>query len=141
MVSNKSSGDITGYISTSTGYYTVNWWDGTKTTYSSGANFAKTAIGGNQSITIYPSSSNGSLDGYFYNVDVSNNNLISVRPFYSRFIESPAIPGYSQYFYNSYYSRGYTWIPGIPGVKYHLYVSSNLLDSSSLNQIYTDLLN
>ena len=143
MVSNKSSGDITGYISTSTGYYTVNWWDGTKTTYSSGANFAKTAIGGNQSITIYPSSSNGSLDGYFYNIDVSNNNLISVKPFYSRFTEAPATPGYSQYGYVGYpyyYSRWF-WVPGIPGVKYHLDVSSNLLDSSSLNQIYTDLLN
>ena len=143
MTSTKSSGNITGYISTSTGYYTVNYWDGTKTTYVSGANFAKAAIGGNQSITIYPSSSNGSLDGYFYNVDVSNNNLTSVRPFYSRFIVGPATPGYSQYGYVSYpyyYSR-WTYIPGIPGVEYHLDVSSNLLDSSSLNQIYTDLLN
>ena len=145
MTSTKSSGDITGYVSTSSGYYTVNWWDGTKTTYSSGANFAKAAIGGSQTITIYPSSSNGSLDGYFYNVDVSNNNLTSVRPFYSRFIVGPATPGYSQYgyFYSSYYYRGwrYNWIPGIPGAEYHLNISSNSLDSSALNQIYTDLLN
>jgi hypothetical protein len=145
MTSTKSSGDITGSVSTSTGYYTVNWWDGTKTTYASGASFAKAAIGGNQSITIYPSSSNGSLDGYFYNIDVSNNNLISVRPFYSRFIESAGTPGYSQYgyYYYSYYSRGWrwNWIPGIPGVEYHLNISSNSLDSSALNQVYTDLLN
>jgi hypothetical protein len=145
MTSTKSSGDITGSVSTSTGYYTVNWWDGTKTTYASGASFAKAAIGGNQSITIYPSSSNGSLDGYFYNIDVSNNNLTSVRPFYSRFIVGPGTAGYSQYgyFYYSYYSRGWrwNWIPGIPGVEYHLNISSNSLDSSALNQVYTDLLN
>jgi hypothetical protein len=143
MISNKSSGDITGSISTSTGYYTVNWWDGTKTTYASGASFAKAAIGGNQSITIYPSSSNGSLDGYFYNIDVSNNNLTSVRPFYSRFIVGPGTAGYSQYGYVGYpyyYSR-WTYIPGIPGVEYQLNISYNSLDSSALNQVYTDLLN
>jgi hypothetical protein len=143
MVSTKSSGNITGNITTSSGYYTVNWWDGTKSTYVSGTNFSKASIGGNQSITIYPSTSNGSLDGYFYNVDVSNNNLTSVRPFYSRFIVGPATAGYSQYGYVGYpyyYSR-WTYIPGIPGVEYRLDVSSNLLDSSSLNQIYTDLLN
>jgi hypothetical protein len=143
MTSTKSSGDITGSVSTSTGYYTVNWWDGTKTTYASGASFAKAAIGGNQSITIYPSSSNGSLDGYFYNVDVSNNNLTSVRPFYSRFIVGPATPGYSQYGYVGYpyyYSR-WNWIPGIPGAEYQLNISYNSLDSSALNQVYTDLLN
>jgi len=143
MVSNKSSGNITGNITTSSGYYTVNWWDGTKTTYSSGANFAKTAIGGNQSITIYPSSSNGSLDGYFYNVDVSDNNLTSVRPLYSRFVVGLAIPGYSTYGYVGYpyYYSIWFWVPGIPGATYHLNVSSNSLDSSALNQIYTDLLN
>jgi len=145
MVSTKSSGDITGYVSTSSGYYTVNWWDGTKTTYVSGINFAKTSIGGNQNITIYPSTSDGSLGGYFYNVNVSNNNLTSVRFFYSRFIIIPGRAGYSQYgyFYNSYYSRGWrwNWIPPIPDTIYSLDVSLNLLDSSSLDQIYTDLLN
>ncbi len=145
LTSTKSSGDITGSISTSTGYYTVNYWDGTKITYSSGSNFAKAAIGGNQSLTIFPSLSNGTLSGSFLNVDLSNNNIISIRPFYSRFIVSAGTPGYSQYgyFYYSYYYRGWrwNWIPGVPSTAYHLDVSSNSLDSSSLNQIYTDLLN
>jgi hypothetical protein len=85
------------------------------------------------------------LSGYFLNVNLSNNNLISVRPFHSRFIESAGTPGYSQYgyFYSSYYYKGWrwNWIPGIPAVVYRLDVSSNSLDSSALNQIYTDLLN
>lgn len=150
MTSTKSGGDITGYVSTSSGYYTVNWWDGTKTTYSSGANFAKAAIGGNQSITIYPSLSNGSLDGYFYNVDVSNNNLTSVRAFYSRFITSAGFqsPGFStpyQYWYTP--TAGWRWRstyvagPYIPGSNYNLNIGYNNLDSSALNQVYTDLLN
>jgi hypothetical protein len=148
MTSTKSSGDITGYISTSTGYYTVNWWDGTKTTYPSDSNFAKAAIGGNQIITIYPSSSNGSLDGYFYNVNVSNNNLTSVRPFYSRFTISPGINAT----FTSWRTRwsnsaggyvGYTYTGNIytPGTPYNLDISSNSLDASALNQIYNDLLN
>jgi hypothetical protein len=142
MTSTKSSGDITGYVSTSSGYYTVNWWDGTKTTYVSGANFAKAAIGGNQSITIYPSSSNGSLDGYFYNTDVSNNNLTSVRPFYSKFLTSPSVApqGYTYY----YTASSFWWrqtVVGSPEIKYSLNISSNNLSSSDLNQLYTDLLN
>ena len=150
MISTKSSGDITGYVSTSSGYYTVNWWDGTKNTYVSGANFAKAAIGGNQSITIYPSLSNGSLDGYFYNVDVSNNNLTSVRALYSRFTTSPGsnLPGYFTYYryyvttYYYYYKQGF-YNPGayVPGTSYNLSVSSNSLDSAALDQIYSDLLN
>ena len=55
MTSTKSSGDITGIITTTTGFYTVNWWDGTKTTYLSGDSFSKAAVGGAQTITIYPS--------------------------------------------------------------------------------------
>jgi hypothetical protein len=140
MISTKSSGDITGYISTNSGYYTVNWWDGTKNTYVSGANFAKASVGGNQSITIYPSTSNGSLDGYFYDVDVSSNNLTSVRAFYSKFIVLAGTTGSWQYYYYSYYNR-YRWVPGIPGVTYNLNISSNSLNSSALNQIYADLLN
>ena len=148
MTSTKSSGDITGIITTTTGYYTVNWWDGTKTTYVSGTNFAKTAVGGNQSITIYPSSSNGSLDGYFYNVNLSNNNLISVRPFYSRFTGTPSntVPGFwtpYQYWWTGNWKWRSTYVPPVytPGTQYQFDVSSNLLDSSSLNQIYSDLLN
>lgn len=148
MTSTKSSGDITGYISTSTGYYTVNWWDGTKTTYVSGANFAKAAIGGNQSITIYPSLSNGSLDGYFYNVNISNNNLTSIRPFYSRFTVTPSntVPGFwtpYQYWWTGNWKWRSTYVSPVytPGTQYKFDVSSNLLDSSSLNQIYSDLLN
>jgi hypothetical protein len=147
MTSTKSSGDITGYVSTSSGYYTVNWWDGTKTTYASGATFAKASIGGNQSITIYPSSSNGSLDGYFYNVNVSNNNLTSVRPFYSNFISSPGInatfTSWRTRYSNGVGYVGYTYTGNIytPGTPYNLDISSNSLDTSALNQIYTDLLN
>jgi hypothetical protein len=150
MISTKSSGDITGYISTNSGYYTVNWWDGTKTTYVSGANFAKASVGGNQSITIYPSTSNGSLDGYFYNVDVSNNNLTSVRALYSRFTTSPGTqgPGYNNWFNYFYTPTGgwrwnYSYVPGpyIPGSNYNLNIGYNSLDSSALNQVYTDLLN
>jgi hypothetical protein len=92
---------------------------------------------------------NADLSGYFYNVDVSNNSLTLVRPFYSRFIASLGyqMPGSyrSVYFYSSYWSRGYrsVYYPGayVAGSPYHLDISSNLLDSSSLNQIYTDLLN
>ena len=149
MISTKSSGNITGNITTSSGYYTINWYDGTKITYATGDNFSKAAVGGNQHITIYPSLVNGTLSGFFENVNISNNSLISIRPFYSRFISSAGynLPGYwtSTYFYSSYYSRGSrpTYRPGVyvPGTPYHLDVSSNLLDSSSLNQIYTDLLN
>lgn len=143
MISTKSSGDITGYVSTNSGYYTVSWWDGTKTTYVSGASFAKSAIGGSQIITIYPSTSAGSLSGYFYNVDISDNNLTSVRAFYSKFTMSAGTAGYwgSRYFGYPYYYSRYTWIPGIPGVEYHLNISSNSLDSSALNQLYSDLLN
>jgi hypothetical protein len=71
MTSTKSSGDIIGRVSTSTGYYTVNWWDGTKTTYPSDSNFAKAAIGGNQSITIYPSQPTSLLLNF-----TGNNNSI-----------------------------------------------------------------
>jgi len=92
---------------------------------------------------------NANLSGYFLNVDISNNNLTSVRPLYSRFTSSIGynMPGYTRtwYFYNSYYSRGYnsSYAAGayVPGSPYHLDVSSNILDASALNQIYTDLLN
>jgi hypothetical protein len=148
IVSTKSSENITGNITTSSGYYTVNWYDGTKTTYVSGANFNKTAVGGNQYITIYPSTSNGSLDGYFYNVNVSNNNLISIRPFYSRFTGTPSntVPGFwtpYQYWWTGNWKWRSTYVPPVytPGTQYQFDVSSNLLDSSSLNQIYSDLLN
>lgn len=154
MISTKSSGDITGYVSTNSGYYTVNWWDGTRTIYSGGSNFSKAAIGGNQSITIYPSSADGTLSGVFQEAVISNNNLTSVRPFHSKFTTSPGGPGPSVWsrtntvYYNSYYGGGWnryygTYVPGayVPGPPYHLDVSSNNLDSSALNQIYSDLLN
>lgn len=149
MTSTKSSGDISGYVSTDSGYYTVNWWDGTKTTYSSGTNFAKAAIAGSKLITIFPSTSNGTLSGLFYNVDVSNNNLTSVRAFYSRFITSAGYqgPGFStpyQYWYTP--TGGWRWrstyVPGayVPGSMYSLNIAYNNLDSTALNQLYTDLL-
>jgi hypothetical protein len=154
MTSTKSSGNITGNITTSSGYYTVNWYDGTKTTYSRGSSFSKVAIGGNQFITIYPSASNGSLySGYFLNVNLSNNNLTSIRPFYSRFTGTPGYnqPGYFTYYryypsppnWSNYWYRQGQYINGayVPGTPYQFDVSSNLLDSSSLNQIYNDLLN
>jgi len=153
MISTKSSGDITGYVSTSSGYYTVNYWDGTKITYSSGSNFAKAVIGGNQSLTIFPSLSNGTLSGSFLSVNLSNNSLTSVRALYSRFTATPGsnLPGYFTYYryypnppYWSYYwYRQGQYINGayVPGTPYNLDVSSNNLDSSALNQIYADLLN
>lgn len=149
MISTKSSGSITGFAGSSSGYYTVNWWDGTSTTYSSDQNFSKSAVGGSQYITIYPSLSNGTLSGYFYNVDLSNNSLTSVRVPYSRFITAAGtnLPGFSSwvYFYYSYYSRGYrwTWVPGqyVAGSPYHVDLSYNNLDATNLNQFYTDLLN
>jgi hypothetical protein len=149
MTSTKSNGDITGYVSTDTGYYTVNWWDGTKTTYSSDVNFTKTAVSGSKDITIYPSTSSGVLSGNFSSVIISNNNLTSVRAFYSKFIQIPGVqyPGYNNtwyYWYNYPYTgwnRTY-YVPGayIPGAKYLLDVSANNLDSSALNQLYSDLL-
>jgi hypothetical protein len=80
ITSTKSSGDISGHVTTSTGYYTVNWWDGTRTTYTSGDIFAKAAIGGSQPITIYPSAVNSLLlnfngsfsDSSSYNHTVTN---------------------------------------------------------------------
>jgi hypothetical protein len=158
MTSTKSSGDITGYITTTTGFYTVNWWDGTKTTYLSGDSFSKSAVGGSQTITIYPSLSDGTLSGSFANADVSNNNLTSVRPFFSSFTHSPGGIGPPSFpwirtrtspYYYSYYSQsrnryyGYTgYAPGqfIAGTNYNLNIGYNNLDSSALNQFYTDLL-
>lgn len=147
MTSTKSSGDITGYVATSAGYYTVNWWDGTKTTYTSGSNFAKTAVGGSQIITIYPSLANSTMSGHFLDVNVPNNNLTSVRPFHSRFTQNSAgVPGYYNYVYywaNYPYTgwfRNY-WVPAVPGTMCQLDLTSNSLDTSALNQLYADLLN
>lgn len=145
MTSTKSSGDITGYITTTSGYYTVNWWDGTKTTYESAANFGKAAIGGSQIITIYPSSSNGNLSGYFIDVNLSDNSLTSVRPLYTRFMQSAGIPAYWNYVYywaNYPYTGWFRqyWIPAVSGTMYQIDVTSNNLDASALNQLYSDLL-
>ena len=147
MTSTKSSGDITGYVATSTGYYTVNWWDGTKTTYTSGSNFSKTAAGGSQTITIYPSLANSSISGHFLDVNVSNNDLTSVRPLHSRFTQhSAGVPGYYNYVYywaNYPYTGWFRqyWIPAVSGIMYQLDVTSNSLNSSALDQLYADLLN
>lgn len=149
MVSSKSSGDIIGSVSTSSGYYTINWWDGTKTTYSSGDNFAKATTSGDKYITIYPSTSGGSLSGYFYSVDISNNELTSVRAFYSKFITAAGIqyPGsnYTYYYWLSYPNFGYNrtiYVPGpyVPGDIYNFNISSNSLTNTALNQLYMDLL-
>lgn len=143
MTSTKSTGDISGYVTTSSGYYTVNWWDGTKTTYVSGANFSRAAIGGNQTITIYPSASNGSLDGFFYNVNIANNSLSLIRAFYSRFVGFPGTPAQGYYYWYNYPYTGW-WrqtIASSPGGTYSLDISYNNLSSSDLNQLYTDLLN
>ena len=144
MTSTKSSGDITGHVTTTTDYYTVSWWDGTKTTYSSGVNFGRSAAGGSQNITIYPSLSDGTLSGYFVDVNVSNNNLTLVRPLYSRFTGDPSTGGFWSYVYywaNPPYTGWFrnTWVPFVAGVMHQLDVSFNNLDSSALDQIYTDL--
>jgi hypothetical protein len=144
ITSTKSSGDISGQVTTSTGYYTVNWWDGTKTTYASGENFGKAAVGGSKNITIYPSLSNSTISGNFLAIDVSNNSLTSVRPFHSRFITGPDTAGYYGYYYYQYNStQGWMrngWIPAVAGTVYQLDITSNNLDSSALDQLYLDLL-
>lgn len=145
--SSKSTGQIGGTIDVSSTHYAVSWWDGTTTLYSGNSSFGRDAFGGNQNITIYPCNISGNMEGYFENIDISNNELNSVRAFYTT-VDSTAsstIPGYGKwtYYYYSYYNRyRWTWVPGqyIPGIKKYINVSSNNLDAGSIDQFYTDLL-
>jgi hypothetical protein len=148
LTTTKSTGQITGIIESSTGYYAVTWWDGTTTIYDSNDSFGKDAIGGSKDFIIYPCTSAGSMSGYMTFVDISNNELTSVRAF-NQTIDSTAsstIPGYGKwtYYYYTYYNRSrWTWVPGqfIPGDTNYFNISYNNLSSSAIDQLYTDLLN
>lgn len=145
LTTTKSSGLLSGTVSTTSGYYTVHWWDGTKNTYSSGASFSKSAVGGAQIFYLYPSTSTGSINGYLQSANLSNNSLTAVRAPYCIFLSDTGSAGttgggYQYYGYPYYYSR---FIPGnpvfIPGSPQILNVSNNSLSSPALNQLYTDL--
>jgi hypothetical protein len=144
----KSTGQVTGIIESSTGYYAVAWWDGTTTIYDSNDSFGKDAIGGTRDFVIYACTSSGAMSGYMTFIDISNNDLTSVRAF-NQTIGSTAgstIPGYGKwtYYYYTYYNRyRWTWVPGqfIPGDPNYFNISYNNLSSSAIDQLYTDLLN
>lgn len=146
LTTTKSSGSLSGTVSTTSGYYTVHWWDGTKNTYASGASFSKSAVGGTQIFYLYPSTSSGIINGYLQSANLSNNSLTAIRAPYCIFLSSIGSifttgGGFQYYGYPYYYS---IFIPGnpffTPGSPQTLNISNNLLSSSSLDQLYTDLL-
>jgi hypothetical protein len=144
LTTNKSSGElISGTLLSTSSYYTVVWWDGNKNTYSSGGAFSKTSIGGSQQFFIYPSTSTGSeVDGRLYQINLSNNSLTDVRTPFGVHYATPSTAGYSKFTYVGYpyyYSR-WVWVPGITGITYSFDISSNSLNNTALDQIYTDLI-
>jgi hypothetical protein len=146
LTTTKSSGSVSGTITTTSSYYTVQWWDGTKNTYSSGSSFSKTAVGGSQVFYVYPSTSAGVINGYILQSTLSNNNITNIRAPYSAYLSQPGTIGttggtWQFYGYPYYYS---IFVPGnsifIPGAAYVLDISNNSLSASALNQLYSDLI-
>lgn len=142
LTTTKSTGSVVVNVTTTSGYYSVHWWDGTKTTQTSGVGTSKSAIGGTQIFYIYPSTSSGNISGYLRTADLSNNGLTVIRAPYCVFLSDIGSVGTTGGYYQPpYYS---VFIPGntifTPGSAYTLNVSFNLLSSSALDQLYTDLL-
>lgn len=141
LTTTKNTGSVAVNATTTSGYYSVHWWDGTKTTQLSGTTTSKPAIGGTQIFYIYPSTSSGNISGYLQAADLSNNALTGIRAPYCVFLSDLGVVGtIGGYWTPPYYSvfvPGYTVLT--PGAPYILNVSSNILSSSALDQLYTDL--
>jgi Leucine-rich repeat (LRR) protein len=85
LVSTKSTGNVSGDASSTTGYIKVEWWDSTTNVYGTGdaqssMNWSKAAGGaGSKTIKIYPTDANGDLDGELTLLECSNNSLTSLN--------------------------------------------------------------
>jgi hypothetical protein len=78
FISERTTGNFTlTSISSNTGFYTVEWWDGTKQTASTGTISKAVTTSEPKLITIYPSTSTGLPSGALLNLNatnVANNN-------------------------------------------------------------------
>lgn len=141
LVTEKSSGSVTGTATANTGYYAVKWWDNTTSIYASGATFSKAAAGGAKTFEIYSCRAAGTAAGELDGFNVSNNaitqarakgiSLAAARPTQS----FPGTVGYPTSSGGVYYP--YVTIPGSPVESAVL--SGNLLSASALDQFYSDL--
>jgi hypothetical protein len=146
-VTTKSSGNVSGSVTTDTGYFAVRWWDETTTVYGNGpvntssngtltgvggGTFSRAAEGGARAFWIYPSDDLGNPSGEIVRVDISSNELTQLRGEDLPIVAANAANAYYTYsgaFFISYY---YSNSDG----KF----SSNLLSAEAIDQFLTDLL-
>ena len=141
LVTEKSSGNVTGTADADTGYYAVKWWDNTKNVYANGDTFSKAAAGGSRAFEIYPCLQNGNASGRFENFNVSNNEITELRAQGVSLAAAvptqnfPGTVGYPTASGGMYFPNVY--IPGSP-VESAL-LNGNLLSAAALDQFYSDL--
>ena len=84
LVSTKSTGNVSGFARSTTGYIKVEWWDSTSNVYGMGVAgnnlaWSKAAGGaGSKTLLIYPSDASGNLSGSLTSLLCNNNSLTSL---------------------------------------------------------------
>jgi hypothetical protein len=138
-VTTKSSGNVSGSVTTDTGYFAVRWWDETTTVYQSGTlpgggggTFSKAAEGGARAFWIYPSDDLGNPSGEIVRVDISSNELTQLR--------GEDLPIVSAYVSNTYYTYSGSLFTSFYYSNSDGNFSSNLLSAEAIDQFLTDLL-
>jgi hypothetical protein len=85
LVSTKSTGNVSGFARSTTGYIKVEWWDSTSNVYGMGVAgnnlaWSKAAGGaGSKTLLIYPSDASGNLSGSLTSLLCNNNSLTSLN--------------------------------------------------------------
>jgi hypothetical protein len=146
MVSTKSTGNVEGFASSTTGYIKVEWWDSTSNVYGTGAagnaivwsKYAGTA--GQKTLRIYPSDASGNLSGALTSLDCYENSLTSLD-----------VSGLTALTYLDCSSNSLTSLRaqnvGFTGGYYYgsytaydvVRIRNNQLGAAALDQFYTDL--
>ena len=78
LVSTRSTGTVQGYAGSTTGYYKVEWWDGTTNVSSSGWWNKNAGGAGSKTIKIYPSDASGNVVGALTDLYCADNSLTSL---------------------------------------------------------------
>jgi hypothetical protein len=146
-VTTKSSGNVSGSVTTDTGYFAVRWWDETTTVYGNGpvnassngtltgvggGTFSRAAEGGARAFWIYPSDDLGNPSGEIVRVDISSNELTQLR--------GEDLPIVSAYVGNAYYTYSGAFFTSFYYSNSDNNFSSNLLSAEAIDQFLTDLL-
>jgi hypothetical protein len=146
-VTTKSSGNVSGSVTTDTGYFAVRWWDETTTVYGNGpvnvsqnstrtgvggGTFSKAAEGGARAFWIYPSDDLGNPSGEIVRVNISSNELTQLR--------GEDLPIVSAYVGNAYYTYSGSLFTSFYYLNSNGNFSSNLLSAEAIDQFLTDLL-